>query len=161
MTSLAECRHRFNLIKNSINLTNNQHIWFKNSKETIIYGSDKNKTYIPSQTGSIFHDSNHFVNLVMGPVGSGKSTMCLHEIPRRACSMPAWSNGRRKSRWLIIRNTSGELYSTTLMSWLTWFGELGDIKKRQKPLLTYEHTFNDGKGIVELELIFIALDREE
>jgi hypothetical protein len=28
-------------------------------------------------------------------------------------------------------------------------------------LLTYEHTFNDGHGVVELELIFIALDREQ
>jgi hypothetical protein len=27
--------------------------------------------------------------------------------------------------------------------------------------MTYEHTFNDGSGVVELELIFIALDRED
>lgn len=27
--------------------------------------------------------------------------------------------------------------------------------------MTYEHTFNDGHGVVELELIFIALDRED
>jgi len=75
--------------------------------------------------------------------------------------MPYWSNGRRRSKWAIVRNTSGELYSTTLQTWLTWFGELGDVQKRQKPLLTYFHRFNDGKGVVELELIFIALDREE
>ncbi len=161
MTSLAECKHRFNLIKNSINLTNHQHIWMKSKNETIIYGPDKNQTYIPSPTGIQFHDSNSFVTLVMGPVGSGKSTMCLHEIVRRSCRMPAWDNGRRRSRWLIVRNTSGELYSTTLASWLMWFSDLGDIKKRQKPLLTYEHTFNDGNGFVDLELIFIALDREE
>jgi hypothetical protein len=75
--------------------------------------------------------------------------------------MPVWFNGRRRSKCLIIRNTSGELHSTTLQTWLTWFGDLGDIKKRQKPLLTYEHTFNDGNGIIELELVFIALDRDE
>jgi hypothetical protein len=87
--------------------------------------------------------------------------MCINFIVQHACSMPYWSNGRRKARWAIVRNTSGELYSTTLQTWLTWFADLGDIKKRQKPLLTYEHTFNDGNGVVELELIFIALDREE
>lgn len=160
MRSLAECRHQFNLINDAFNLTKNQHIFFK-GKETIIYGSEKNKIYIPSKTGEIFHDSKHFVNLVLGPVGGGKTTICLQHIVRAACAMPAWHNGRRRSRCIIIRNTSGELYSTTLMSWLAWFSELGDIRKRQKPLLTYEHTFSDGKGIVELELIFIALDREE
>jgi hypothetical protein len=75
--------------------------------------------------------------------------------------MPIWRHGRRRAKWLIIRNTSGELQSTTLQTWLTWFGDLGDIKKRQKPLLTYEHTFNDGQGLIELELVFIALDRDE
>lgn len=126
-----------------------------------IYASDKNKIYIPTATGQLAHDDNSFVRLIIGPYGSGKSTWCVNEIVRRAANMPAWSSGRRKSRWAIVRNTSGELQSTTLQTWLTWFGELGDIKKRQKPLLTYEHTFNDGNGFVELELIFLALDREE
>ena len=97
----------------------------------------------------------------MGPYGSGKSTICVNQIVRHACSMPVWRSGRRRAKWLIIRNTSGELQSTTLQTWLTWFGELGHIKKRQKPLLTYEHTFNDGNGLIELELVFIALDRDD
>ena len=79
-----------------------------------------------------------------------------------ACSMPYWSNGRRRARGLVIRNTSGELAtSTTLQTWLQWMGDLGDVTKRRKPLLTYEHAFNDGNGIVELELIFLALDRPD
>jgi hypothetical protein len=75
--------------------------------------------------------------------------------------MPVWHNGRRRAKWIVVRNTAGELESTTLQTWLTWFGDLGDIHKRQKPLLTYEHTFNDGNGVVELELIYLALDREQ
>jgi hypothetical protein len=160
MTSLAQCRHEFNLIKDSISSANYEHIRIANDK-TIIFGENENKIYIPSPTGTLLHNSDSFVNLVMGAYGSGKTTMCLHSIVRHACNMPIWKSGRRRSRWAIVRNTAGELYSTTLQSWLTWFGELGDITKRQKPLLTYEHIFNDGKGIVELELIFIALDREE
>lgn len=130
-------------------------------ERTIIHASDKDRLYVPTPTGQLFHDSDNFVNLVIGPYGSGKSTMCVHTIVRRACEMPVWHNGRRRSRWAIVRNTSGELQSTTLQTWLAWFGELGDVRKRQKPLLTYEYTFNDGHGVVELELIFIALDREE
>lgn len=127
---------------------------------TIIYGNP-DKIYIPSVTGDKFHNDDSFVKLVIGPYGSGKSTMCCHEIVSRACQMPAWRDGRRVSRWAIVRNTSGELQSTTLQTWLTWFRDLGTIQKRQKPLMTYIHTFNDGHGVVELELIFIALDREE
>jgi len=158
--SLATLRQDLTALRLSQMRKNNQHIQF-NDEETILYGAGKNKIYIPTPTGNLFHNSDHFVNLVIGPYGSGKSTMCVHTIVRQACNMPFWSNGRRRSRWAIVRNTSGELQSTTLQTWLQWFGELGDIKKRQKPLLTYEHHFNDGKGIVELELIFIALDREE
>lgn len=160
MSLLAQCRQDFNALRNSLSAQNAQHIQF-NKDETIIYASDKNKIYVPTPTGKLFHDSRNFINLVIGPYGSGKSTMCVNHIVRTVCDMPRWSNGRRKARWAIVRNTSGELYSTTLQTWLTWFGELGDIRKRQKPLLTYEHIFNDGLGVVELELIFIALDREE
>lgn len=137
-----------------------QHIAFLEDKTDII-GAVQNKIYVPSATGARFHEDDSFVKLVIGPYGSGKSTMCIQDIVRRACQMPVWSNGRRRSKWAIVRNTSGELASTTLQTWLTWFGDLGDIHKRQKPLMTYEHTFNDGNGIVELELVFIALDRED
>ncbi len=137
-----------------------QHITFLEDR-TIIHASDSEKVYIPSATGKLFAESDTFVDLVMGPYGSGKSTMCVQRIVRSACKMPYWFNGRRKARWAIVRNTSGELVSTTLQTWLTWFAGLGDVRNRKKPLLTYEHMFNDGRGIVELELIFIALDRPE
>ncbi len=142
-----------------------QHVIF-NEDHTQIYatndfGVQQNRIYYPSTTGREFEKDDSFVQLVMGPYGSGKTTMCLHKMVRKACEMPVWSNGRRKSRWIIIRNTSPELQSTTLQSWLSWFGEMGDIYKRQKPILNYIHTFNDGRGVVEMELLFIALDREE
>lgn len=137
-----------------------QHITFEPDR-TIIHGSEDDKIYIPSNTGKRFADSNSFVDLVIGPYGSGKSTMCIQRIVSSACNMPRWDGGQRTSRWAVVRNTSGELYSTTLQTWLTWFGDLGDIRKRQKPLLTYEHKFNDGHGIVNLDLIFIALDRPD
>lgn len=160
MSSISQCRQDFYELRNSIQRQDIQHINF-NGNETKIYASDKPKIYVPNRTGELFHSDNTFVQLIMGPYGSGKSTICVNKIVRHACEMPVWKNGRRRAKWLIIRNTSGELQSTTLQTWLTWFGDLGDIKKRQKPLLTYEHTFNDGNGLIELELVFIALDRDE
>lgn len=131
-------------------------------KEMIVYANPQNKIYVPSASGNGFHSDDSFVRVIMGPYGSGKSTLSTAEIVRRACGIPRWtSTNRRRSRWAIVRNTSGELQSTTLQTWLSWWGDLGDIHKRQKPILTYEHMFNDGYGIVELELLFIALDRPD
>lgn len=160
MTSIATLRQQLEAIKNSHRRQHAQHVTWLEDK-TIIHTVDQDRLYIPNATGSAFHSDNTFVRVVMGPYGSGKSTLCLNEIVKRACAMPRWSSGRRRSRWGIFRNTSGELHSTTLQTWLAWFGDLGDISKRQKPYLSYEHMFNDGNGIVELELIFLALDREQ
>ena len=102
-----------------------------------IHGLSEDKTYRPNCTGVIAHRDDSFVRVIMGPYGSGKSTWAATEIIYRACGLPRWHSGRRRSRWGIVRNTSGELQSTTLATWLAWFGELGDIRKRQKPILTY------------------------
>lgn len=160
MTSLANLKKDFYTLKNSLVRQDVQHIFF-DKDETRIYGNDKQKIYVPNATGKLFHTDNTFVRLIMGPYGSGKSTICINEIVKLTCAMPRWYNGRRRAKCLIIRNTSGELQSTTLQTWLTWFVELGDFRKRLKPLLTYEHMFNDGLGQIELELVFIALDRDE
>jgi PBSX family phage terminase large subunit len=127
----------------------------------IIHAKEQDKIYIPTPTGAIAHLDDSFVRVIMGPYGSGKSTWAATEIVKRTCALPRWHAGRRRGRWGIVRNTSGELATTTLATWLSWFEDLGDVRKRQKPIMTYEHTFNDGKGIVELELLFIALDRPE
>lgn len=137
------------------------HITFHDGLTIFHRSQQKDLTYIPNPTGLKFHADNSFIKLVQGPYNSGKSTICIQEIIRRTCAMPVWYNGRRRAKWAIVRNTTPELYSTTLQTWLTWCSDLGDIRARQKPLLTYEHTFNDGKGVVELELIFLALDRED
>lgn len=132
-----------------------------NDTGMIIHAKDQDKIYIPTKTGDCAHRDDSFVRVIMGPYGSGKSTWAITEIVKRACGVPLWHSGRRRSRWGIVRNTSGELSTTTLATWLAWFEELGDVRKRQKPIMTYEHTFNDGHGVVELELLFIALDRPE
>lgn len=159
--SLAQLKKEWETHKQKRYAETNANITIEPSR-TIIYAGKEEKVYVPTKTGALFHDDNSFIRIIMGPYGSGKSTLSIQEIVRRAANMPYWADGRRRrSRWAIVRNTSGELQSTTLQTWLAWFGDLGDIHKRQKPILTYEHTFNDGLGVIELELLFIALDRPE
>lgn len=160
MLSAAELLKKFNHYEDSLNKGSVKQLTLKKDR-MIIHAKDKDKVYVPTPTGALAHNNDEFVRVIMGPYGSGKSTWAISEIVKRACEIPVWNNGRRRSRWGIVRNTSGELSTTTLATWLAWFDELGDIRKRQKPMLTYEHTFSDGKGIVELELLFIALDRPE
>ncbi len=155
----SEIRKRIAEIEEARRKGTDKQLTLTDGKGMIIHAKDQDKHYIPTATGGIAHSDDNFVRVIMGPYGSGKSTWAITEIVRRACEVPRWHSGRRRSRWGIVRNTSGELSSTTLATWLSWFEELGDVRKRQKPIMTYEHTFNDGHGIVELELLFIALDR--
>jgi len=160
MISAADIKRRLESIELSRQKKADKQITVNGSNLTI-HTKELDKIYIPTVTGDIAHHDNSFVRVLMGPYGSGKSTWAISEIVKRTCEMPKWNANRRRARWGIVRNTSGELATTTLATWLSWFEELGDVRKRQKPILTYEHTFNDGYGIVELELLFIALDRPE
>ena len=117
--------------------------------------------YNPSVTGLAFHESDAFVRVIMGPYGSGKSTTCCAEIIMRACAMPPCNDGIRKARWAIVRNTYGDLEATSLKTWLDWASHLGVIYKRLAPRMAYSHSFWDEKGKVEIELMFIALDRPD
>lgn len=109
--------------------------------------------YNASPTLAKFHASNALVRGVRGPIGSGKSVGCCNEIFRRACEQRPSKDGVRRSRWAIIRNTYPELKSTTIKTWLDWYGELC-VMKYDAPI-TGMVRFGD----VELELVFLALDK--
>src|ERR1051326_8827913 len=86
-----------------------QHIWF-HEDHTEVYKSGGNLKYYPSPTAqklkTAFDDASGVVAGVMGPFGSGKSTMTMHQLVREACLMPVWYNNRRRCRMAFIRNRS-------------------------------------------------------
>ncbi len=98
-----------------------------------------------------------FFRGVRGPVGSGKSVSCCIEIFRRALKQKPSEDGKRKSRWAVIRNTNPQLKTTTIKTWLDWFPEnsFGNF------MYSVPFTHNIHIGDVELEVIFLALDRPE
>ncbi|PHV09832.1 terminase large subunit domain-containing protein, partial [Chitinimonas sp. BJB300] len=114
--------------------------------------------YPPGPVASAFMNSKAFVRGLLGPIGSGKSVTCCMEIMRRACEQAPDINGRRRTRWVIIRNTYPELKSTTIKTWLEWFPEehYGRVKW-DVPITQMIHLNHD----VEMEVIFLALDRPD
>ena len=104
-----------------------------------------------------FMKDNSFFRGLRGPVGSGKSVSCCIEILRRAIEQKPGEDGKRRSRWAVIRNTNPQLKTTTIKTWLDWLPEQnwGSFKWS----VPYTHEIK--KGDIELEVIFLALDRPE
>tara|TARA_B100001939_G_scaffold347263_1_gene368330 strand:- start:54 stop:1568 length:1515 start_codon:yes stop_codon:yes gene_type:complete len=105
---------------------------------------------------SFMKDSTFFRG-IRGPVGSGKSVGCCVEVFRRALEQKKGADGLRKSRWAIIRNTNPQLRTTTIKTWLDWFPE--SDWGRFHWSVPYTHYIK--KGEIDLEVIFLALDRPE
>ena len=103
------------------------------------------------------------VRCILGPYGSGKSSVCNFEILRRACQTPACPDGIRRSRWAVIRNTYVELRDTTIKTFKQWIPEetLGDKRKGTNGWHSQENTFYARFDDVEFEVMFRALDRPE
>jgi hypothetical protein len=104
-----------------------------------------------------FMKDNTFFRGIRGPVGSGKSVGCCVEVFRRALEQKKGPDGIRKSRWAIIRNTNPQLRTTTIKTWLDWFPETD----WGKFTWSVPYTHHIKKGEIDLEVIFLALDRPE
>jgi len=97
--------------------------------------------------------SDGFMRIIQGPVGSGKSVGCVMEVVRRCQQMTPGSDGVRRSRWAIVRNTANQLKDTTLKTWFEWIppGVAGTWKESEK-------TFFLEFGDVKAEILFRPLD---
>lgn len=104
-----------------------------------------------------FMKSDVFFRGLRGPVGSGKSVGCCVEIFRRALQQEKAPDGKRYSRWAVIRNTNPQLKTTTIKTWLDWFPE----EQWGKFTWSVPFTHHVKKNDIDLEVIFLALDRPE
>lgn len=115
----------------------------------------------PGPQAIAFHQSDAFFRGLMGPVGSGKSSACCMEILTRALQQRASPDGVRRSRWAAVRNTYGELKSTTIKTWTDWFEGL-QVMKWDTPIVSTITIPDIGDGTsMQLEVLFMALDRPE
>lgn len=99
------------------------------------------------------------IDIIIGPVGSGKSTCCAVRVFLHALEQPAGPDGWRRSRWAVVRNTNPMLEMTTIPTWLEWFPEEHFGKFRWSP--PYQHTIRIPSLKVELDVWFVPLDRPD
>lgn len=110
----------------------------------------------PGPVASNFLQSDAFVRGLRGPIGSGKSTACIMDILLRAGEQGKAPDGKRYSRWGIIRNTYPELTTTTIRSWHQWVPQHIGRWVSQGPPRHYIES-----GDLNIEVLFLALDRPD
>jgi hypothetical protein len=114
--------------------------------------------FIASPTMEEFMLSEAYVRLLAGPIGSGKSVCCAHELMRWSADQAPNAEGFRKTRFLIVRNTADQLKNTTLKTIIDWFPpEQYGLHKITDKTIFYTLRLPDDT-IVKSEWMFIALD---
>jgi hypothetical protein len=95
--------------------------------------------HAPKTVGNFMH-STAFVRIIMGPVGSGKTTGVIFELLRRCASQAKGPDGIRRTRWAIVRQTLQQLKMTVLLDILYWLRPIASYKVSEQ-LITI--TFGD------------------
>jgi len=108
-----------------------------------------------------FMESDADVRFVVGPVGGGKSSVCVNELVRRGCEVPPCKDGVRRSRFVVIRNTYGELADTTKKTFDQWVPTPSAICTFNKNDFSAQVRLQTAEGRVHVEILFRALDRED
>jgi hypothetical protein len=113
--------------------------------------------YVPGgPTLKAFHEDDSYCRVVLGPIGSGKSVSCVWEILLRAMRQRPDALGRRRSRWAIIRQTYGQLKSTTIKTWLQW---VNAPVVYDSPIRSQVYIDLDDGTVVDLEVLFFSMDK--
>ncbi len=121
--------------------------------------------YVFSPPGRIlrkFYYDRSPVSIITGPLGSAKTTTTCYKNLALMQEQKPNASGIRPSRSIVIRNTFGELLSTTAKDFTTIFSDIGVFKQggMEPPSFRMRFLLTDGT-VVEHEMLFIALDRPQ
>ncbi len=115
-----------------------------------------------------YSDSRAPISIIRGPLGSGKTVQTILKVFELMCEQePVSLNNHpnfnvRLSRWVAVRNTYQELFSTTIKDWLEIHGDIGEFKQGSKEPPNHKMRFHLDDGTeVKAEIYFIAFDRPE
>lgn len=95
-----------------------------------------------------------FVDLIIGPIGSGKTLGSILKWEKLIYEQEPSDDGIRHTRLVVVRNTAVELRDTTIKSFLDHFGDQLVFNTGNLTAL-YEH------DDVKAEILFRALDKPE
>ena len=117
----------------------------------------------PVRSGWVYHAppticrfmaSDAFGRLLAGPVGSGKTTGCIVETARRMGQQAPGNDGRKYTRFAIIRQSLKDAKATVLKDIRGWFGSMADWR-------VSESTLYIEQGNIYSEWVFIPLDEPD
>lgn len=114
------------------------------------------RSHVP--TVGQFLQCEKFLQGLMGPFGSGKSSGCVIKLVQLAAKQNPGPDGIRRSRWCVVRNTYRQLQDTTIKTVHQWlpYPHFGEWKST-------DHTYIIDKLApdIHMEIMFRALDRPE
>lgn len=116
-------------------------------------------SYTAEPTLARFHQSNAFIRGIRGPMGSGKSVACVMEMLYRAHMQAPDRWGRRRTRWAALRNTFGELRTTTIKTFQGWVPEEIAPLNKGEPMTARMVLRLPDNTTVDMEVIFISCDK--
>ncbi len=99
------------------------------------------------------------VAIIRGPWGSGTSSACCMRLWQHACEQaPSASDGIRRTRFIVTRESYPQLETTTIKTWQYWFPErlYGKFYTGKKP---YLHDIRVGD--IHCEVYFSGLDNDD
>ena len=114
--------------------------------------------YEASPTMGLFHQDDHFVRALMGPIGSGKSVACIIEMFMKSFIQEPDPDGIRRTRWAVIRNTYRELMDTTIQTFFDWYPESEGVLLKMDMKFITDIQMLDGTTC-HIEFFFRALDK--
>src|ERR1019366_1356487 len=100
--------------------------------------------------------ANNFVDVIVGPLGSGKTrALCARIMRHIKQQQKSNSTGLRKSRWAVIRRVYHDLDRSLIRTWLDLFPEeiYGKLNRARPP--RHDLAFGD----VRCSIDFLALDQ--
>ncbi len=116
-----------------------------------------NLNYKPAPTIERFHASQAIIRSLVGPAGSGKSTAAVWEIVYYLPQYLYSVYGIKNTKWLVLRNTNDQLWTTTIKTLFEWFppSVFGKFRKQEK---TYVIT---AFKPLTIEILFRSCDRPD
>ena len=114
-------------------------------------------TYETSPVAWAYKLDRSFASFIIGPVGSGKSVPSLQRILDLGQEQAPSADGKKRSRFAIIRNTMPELRSTTAVTYQQIYPSdaFGDIVWRSPAT----HMIEPRGSNLEIEVNLVALDK--
>lgn len=108
-----------------------------------------------------FRKDKSAISTIMGPYGSAKTTTCFQKILNSILWQPTCSDGVKRARWLVVRDTYGHLETNVMADWFMWFPKTKEnynLRQNTHKLRFDIPVGNDKVVKLELEMLFRAID---